>query len=495
MAQLHDPESARAAAWQRTWQEVGTSPYWSRHAPSSHLQDFGFLSYDHVRPAIEEGFEAGTSQLSTAPVRFYATTGGTTSNRPKRFPVTDAYAVQLRAISQAFAWSNARRLRGLQLGKVLTLTATNPVEHSPHGIPVGYVSWYAHHLQGPARRWISPIPDALLADDSAYQEWAPLYALTNELTQLVAVNAAKLRAFAEQIEARMDQWWPYLEGAPLPGGLPPLRVSTRRRNTLKRAFEQDPTFKAIWPRLQGAVCWKTGVSGLQLPTLAGWLGDLPVRDAPYVCTEAWLTVPLWDDHVGGVLHPSANIVEMIPVGATDTSEILQPWELTAGQDYEVLLTTTMGLIRYRVQDVVRCTGFVGRSPVLVFRHKAAFILRLGQVSIAESDVTAVLARLGTEPARTWCLGANATGDGLRLAVKGVDTERSRTEVDAELQRMRALLGPLDRALAEVLPVYGHDRSVGWMREPELYELEASHPIWKQPTHAQAKPRLLIPSWN
>jgi hypothetical protein len=228
--------------------------------------------------------------------------------------------------------------------------------------------------------------------------------------------------------------------------------------------------------------------------LEPWLGDLPVRDAPLLCTEAWLTVPLWDERVGGVLHPSANVVEFLPVGRDDAADLLAPWELTAGEDYEVVLTTSMGLVRYRLHDVVRCTGCYRRSPVLVFRHKAAFILRLGQVSIAESDVIEVLARLGLQPARTWCIGPNDTGDGLRIWVKGACDDRTDAHVTAQMTQMASHLTGIEKELSTVMPVYEHDRRVGWMRAPDVSVLAADHPVWDQPTHAQTKPRLLLPAW-
>jgi hypothetical protein len=490
---IADPIAAKARTWDRLWHRVRDSVYWRQHAPSDRLEDFPIRTYEDYRDAIEVGFRDGTRQLSTLPVQFYATTGGTTANRPKRFPLTADYGRQLRLIGTAFAHSLATRTVGLGPGKVLTMTASAPTETSPHGVPVGYVSWYAGHVGGGASQRLSAFPPELLADDARMQAWGPLYALASDLRMVSAVNASKVRTFAEAVHAGRDRWPRYLRGEPLPAGLPPIRVRPERVAHLERMWAEDRhTLADLWPTLRGVVCWKAGVSALQLQTARPWLGGLAVRDAPLVCTEAWLTVPLWDDRPGVVLHPEANVVEFIPVG---TDEIRQAWELEPGQDYELLLTTDMGLVRYRVFDVVRCTGFVARSPVLVFRHKAAFTLRLGQVSLAESDVVAALAALGVSPARTWCLGPNDTGDGLCLRLRDAGPERPEPDVAAEEARLRALLPALDAALAAALPVYGHDRSVGWMVAPSLERLDGAHTLWRQPTHAQAKPRLLIPAWD
>jgi hypothetical protein len=490
------PEGAQEELWRAIWSEVGDSPFWRRYAPSSRLSEFPIRTYEAYQPAIQEGFETGVGQLSTRPVRFYAITGGTTRNRPKRFPVTDAYAIQHRRVSGAFAWSLMQRTPDFRPGKVLSLSATAPVSSSPTGVPVGFISWYASRLGGRVARRLSPLPDSLLQDDDAYHHWAPLYALGYDLVRLAGINASTLRAFALQLDAQIDAWWPYLEGKKKPPGLPSARAAPARLTALRKAFSKGrPTFRDIWPSLRSLVCWRAGVCGLQLSTLEPWLGDLPVRDAPLLCTEAWLTVPLWDERVGGVLHPSANVVEFLPLERDAASDLLAPWELTAGEDYEVVLTTSMGLVRYRLQDVVRCTGYYRRSPVLVFRHKAASILRVGQVSIAESDVIEVLATLGLQPARTWCMGPNDTGDGLRIWVKGACDGRTEADVTAQLAQMASQLTAIEEGLATLMPVYDHDRRVGWMRAPDVSALAADHPVWDQPTHAQAKPRLLLPTWQ
>lgn len=492
---IRHPEEAKAAQWKAIWNEVGGSPFWRNEGGSSRLEDFPIREYEAFRPSIEKGFEEGTSQLSTLPVLYYATTGATTSKRPKRFPITRSYGTQMKAVGSAYAWSVLQRASDLSWAGSLTLTSSAPQTCSPHGVPIGYASWYALHLQGFVGRYISPIPQAVLADDAIYQEWGPLYALSRDLGQIAAVNAAKLRAFAEQIESHREKWLEYLDGKPLPAGLPPLKIKSARRRLLCHVLDNAHwLFEEVWPALRNISCWRAGVSALQLPTVQKWVGNVPLRDAPLACTEAWLTVPMWDNRIGGPLHTGANIVEMLPLGSEDVADIVQPWELTEGQDYELLLTTSMGLVRYRVHDVVRCTGFVERSPVLEFRHKTAFTLRLGQVSIAESDLTEVLAELGYEPARTWCVVSSRTGDALRVLVKDAADGRSAETAQAEAAHLRQLLKPLDERLRDLLPVYDHDRNVGWMKPPELQLLAANHDIWDQPTHAQAKPKLLLPSF-
>jgi hypothetical protein len=38
---------------------------------------------------------------------------------------------------------------------------------------------------------------------------------------------------------------------------------------------------------------------------------------------------MWDERIGGALHPSANVVEFLPLGRDAASNLLAPWELEA----------------------------------------------------------------------------------------------------------------------------------------------------------------------
>jgi hypothetical protein len=49
--------------------------------------------------------------------------------------------------------------------------------------------------------------------------------------------------------------------------------------------------------------------------------------------------------------------------------VLEAHELKEGRDYFILLTTSGGLYRYNIHDVVRCVGFEGEAPMVEFLNK------------------------------------------------------------------------------------------------------------------------------
>ena len=96
----------------------------------------------------------------------------------------------------------------------------------------------------------------------------------------------------------------------------------------------------------------------------------PVRDWGYLSSEARGSIPLSDEGSGGVLdrrHERLRVRRGRPGrGATRTSpqrwNFLGAHEVDSPRDYYVFLTTTGGLYRYDINDIVRVEGFHNEAP-------------------------------------------------------------------------------------------------------------------------------------
>lgn len=101
-----------------------------------------------------------------------------------------------------------------------------------------------------------------------------------------------------------------------------------------------------------------------------------------------MTIPFDDESSDGVLEISTHYFEFVPEAehGSPNPTILEAHELTPDHNYFILLTTSSGLYRYDICDVVRCTGFVGTTPVLRFLHKGAYISNLTGEKVSESQV-------------------------------------------------------------------------------------------------------------
>src|SRR5690606_8961708 len=114
-------------------------------------------------------------------------------------------------------------------------------------------------------------------------------------------------------------------------------------------------------------CWTGGTVGYQSHELPTYYGDTAIRDFGYVSTEGRHTIPLSSGAADGPLVHDA-FYEFQPIGGDQT---VLASELEPDGRYEVVVTGSNGLDRYRLGDVLTCSGFMGDMLLRRFAHKTA----------------------------------------------------------------------------------------------------------------------------
>ena len=72
--------------------------------------------------------------------------------------------------------------------------------------------------------------------------------------------------------------------------------------------------------------------------------------------------------------PQNGFYEFLPLDAPEGTRPLTISELEVGKEYELILTNMSGFYRYRIEDVVKVTGYYHQSP------KVTFCYRLNQIA-------------------------------------------------------------------------------------------------------------------
>jgi hypothetical protein len=72
---------------------------------------------------------------------------------------------------------------------------------------------------------------------------------------------------------------------------------------------------------------------------------------------------------------------------------LEAHEIAEGRDYYILLTTSAGLYRYNIRDIVRCTGFLGQAPKLIFLNKGANFSSITGEKLSEFQVVTAITKV------------------------------------------------------------------------------------------------------
>ena len=487
-AAARDPEAAQRALWAGIAREAEGSPLWGKRwgrSGAPPLKELPITEYADYAEAFEQAFKQGGNPTATRPVDFWSESSGTTAVKHKRFPYLAGNREQrLTAFSPIGVYLYRLSMAEPHIPALPALVLANTGSHppSPTGVPVGYASAYFINKMPPWARRTMALPWEVYTRPALWEEWAPLYAVAKELSLAVGISAGWLTDFYRMLLARMDDYWPYLEGRAVPPPpLPPVRVRPERLRRLREAFRGGaPTFRDVWPRMPVVLSWIKASAAVQIPMLEPLLGGTRVRDYPYACTEAAVAVPIHDGGEGNPLHPGSAIVELLPEGADPVAGNLLPsWRAELGRDYEVVLTTVNGLIRYRLHDVVRCNGWFHRSPRVTFRSKTAFLVKVTSTAIPEDDVVRLLRDAGYRGADDVLLGPHPSRSAFTMYVReGSDAGR--------------LAGALDDALRKYAVPYDFERSKRVLGPVEAITVPASHPMWDFRTRGQAKSRYVLP---
>jgi hypothetical protein len=478
------PEAAQARVWADTWAEIGGAPFWRTRmgigSATPELGHFPLSDYETYREPLDASFAGPTNQLALSEVRFWSESAGSTGPR-KVFPITGPYRAQFQSTTPPFLNALVRRYPGMLRAPILYFAGSMPKERSPAGVDVGFISNYNYrNIPGFLRR-LYAFPVEALRDTEAFFEWGPLYALATDLSAMIGITPAIIVRFAERLRERLDAYWPILEGRrDPPAPLPKVHVCAARLARLKKALGGDDyRFPEVWPGLSVLVCWKAATCGMQLPSLARYLdGRVPLVDATYSATEGWVNVPRVDGSVGGAVHPGAHVFEFLPIGADARADNLVPlWELEPGRDYEIVMTTAMGLVRYRLKDVVSVTGRFHRSPVLHFSHKSSNEISLGPACISEPELVQAVQEAGLDGIGSRVFAPGATGDRLELCAARDASEDQLARLEATLRRIN--------------PMYAKYAGDGILQPVALRRLPDAHRVFARDEHAQEKPRLLL----
>jgi len=345
------------------------------------------VTYEYLAPYIDEVAHGRIEALFPRNERvlaFACTTG--TTGQPKLNPVTRTWLREYLRSWEVWGVKAIAEHPKMIGRKLLQLTGPGNLGRSPSGLSVGMVSSVAAKHQNRVLRAFYAVPESVadISDPVAKYYTTLRLSIVSPVGFLVAITPANLIRLAETGDEFREQLirdvhdgtlWDRLD---LPDKLRQrfawsVRVPRPdRARALEEIVERTGTLypKDYWP-LSLISCWLGGTIGYQSRDLPRFFGATPARDLGLVSTEGRHTIPLHDDRPEGVLSVDGAYYEFIPVEARGSSNptVLEGHELRPGGEYDILMTTSSGLYRYDIGDVVRCQGFVGEAPVLSFLHK------------------------------------------------------------------------------------------------------------------------------
>lgn len=320
------------------------------------------IAYADVEPHIQR-LMAGEADVLFAglPVCFERTGGSTLGS--KLIPYSSRSLQDFQAALLPWLGNSIRQF-DIQSGTAYfsISPATRRAEISPGGVPIGLPD--GAYLGADALAefgQISAVPSWAggLYDVELWQLVTLYWLLRREDLMLISVwSPTFMLTLLDALEERSNELVELLQNGVAVSGhaLAPDPAALKRLNQYLATGDSQ----GLWPNLMLVSCWADASSKPFFEQLKQRLGHATFQGKGLLSTESVVTVP---DQAGRpVLAPDSGFFEF----HADSDVIYTADELTEGAQYEVLITTSGGLYRYKTGDSVVCEGFVDSVPVLRF---------------------------------------------------------------------------------------------------------------------------------
>ena len=465
---------------------------------------YGFASiatirdYQHAVPIVRyseiayeidrmAGGEAGV--LVTEPVRRFFLTSGS-SAAPKLIPVTSSFIGDK---SRAFGmyWTSLFDAHpDAPKGRVVgNFSESGGGYKLPSGIPVSSEGAYWNAVGAAAQqRGKSPLPKFVgaIGDSSARYYTVARILAEEDLSLLLALNPSTVLLLLRTMNERRDT---LIEDVERGGLTASVDVSAEVRDHVAGKYPGNPTRAAerrailddgdpelpalpahrVWPGLEMMVSWRSPMQRPYLKLLEPHLGPVGQRDYILMASEGIIAIPVEDQVSGGLLATGIHFYEFIPEEEAERPDptVRLAHELEVGRNYVVVLSTSGGLYRYNISDVVRVRALRGRTPVVEFLYRTGATSSITGEKLTEEQVVAAVGALAARVALP------LEGFTLLPAPDGFPRYVLLAELSSLPDRavLQALPRQLDAELQERNIEYGAKRRSQRLEAPEVWLVE------------------------
>jgi hypothetical protein len=360
--------------------------------------------YEDFEPYIAAMRKGDLNALvSDTMIHMFALTSGTTATR-KYIPVTPQYLYDYRRGFTIWGIRVFDTHKNCLMRPILQLVSDWDEFRTEAGTPCGSVSGLTAQMQKRVVRWLYCMPaiTGKIKDMQAKYYTALRLSLPRNLGMITSANPSTLVNLARAMDQQKEWLIRDIHDGTLSAEVDvPQEVrdgihkKTKKRDP-KRARELEEivrrtgtlTPKTVWPELTMLGNWTGGSVGAYLRHYPRYFGDTPVRDLGLLASEGRMSIPLTDGTPGGVLDITSHFFEFVPQNEIDSPNptVLRADEVEAGQNYFLLFTTSYGLYRYNIFDLVRVTGFHNATPIIEFLNKGSHFSNLTGEKLSEFQV-------------------------------------------------------------------------------------------------------------
>lgn len=368
-----------------------------RHVPIRGSADYA--------PWLKRVYQGEHQLLTTDKPHFFAMTAGSTGDY-KYIPVTHRSKKEIDRSVYAFYHLLENNFPEFRTAPIQFFVGSAEGGKSPGGIPQGFISGF-NYKNLPAfirKKFVVPYWVFTLTDiDDRFYAVVRFLAANRELagiggfSPLAMISIIKAaHSNAEKLANDIDAGTLTLRSSSASVNAPEA-FGFRRDPVLARRICQWKSLKGttpeltqiLFPQLKYIACWMGGNMSHTLETLLQLTGPKTLHEMPFSASEGIFGIPYRTATEGGIAAINSHFLEYIREEDVDRPNAcaLGVWELEMGQHYYQVITTSAGLYRYNMEDLVRVTGFYNNAPVVQFVSKKARQVSISNERINENDVT------------------------------------------------------------------------------------------------------------
>lgn len=382
----HHVERTQARVLRRILRRNASTEFGRRHGfgtirSPAEFKSVPLTEYEDYADAVNRVMVGAAGVLTADPVQALMPTSGSTQ-ATKLIPYTASLRREFRAAIDAWVGSVYLAHPSLLGGKhywSISPTTRCPVTAAGSSVPVGFGddAEYLGRLQRRMSRTLFAVPVevARVTDQRSFEYLTLLFLLRERNLRLISVwHPSFLTVLVRAIPANLASIVRDLETGVISEDL---EVGDELRCELNSKLEPDKVRaqelkgvdldrydfpRRFWPALRLISCWTEGRSEPWVSDLRRWFPESEIQGKGLTATEGIVSLPFGAEGKK-VCAVGSHFLEFIDEHG---GQVKNAWELKDGRSYSVVLTTSGGLYRYRLHDLVRVTGFHNKAPCLEF---------------------------------------------------------------------------------------------------------------------------------
>lgn len=441
-----DPEKMYTRSWKSILKLSVSGPLASfdSYKDLNALRDLPMTAYEDYQEAFQKSLETKINPFTGENIHFWVNSTGTTG-KYKTMPITDSVEREMQDFSSIRISQLIKAFNVLSSAPEIIFVLPGESQGENKSLPIGVIGYYHYKKMPSFLKKNFVFTKELYANEEHYNRWYLLMALLSDASGISTPVPVKITHFLNEINSKREELLQHLEKEDWPKELSQ-SVSPERIEMLKSLLQEPiKDVRKVWPSLSFVCVWMAGEScSRQVEELRQRYAfeNVVFIDQVFRSSEGTFNIPLINE-VGGPVNPFGIILEFYD---TASDKFYWPWELEEGKCYELVLTNSMGLTRYKTNDQVVCTGYFNKMAKIAFHSRSPIEISLGWGTIEESELEWALIEAGISDFSEFYFQLNAKGTGVEWV-----------SFNAKLE---SYLPAVEKHLASINPYYAGLRDKG-----------------------------------